>query len=276
MVFLNYFIRKTKYLRSSLKVGAKTAMYNFAIKRLVFIHLEYQIRNKMISNKNSVIEDFYFRHPFTCMLAGPAQSGKTTLVQKIISQAWGGLVRAPPTCIIYCYSRWQAAYDEIKRGRAKGPSSFDGSSIIFNEGLPDLTLEESHANTLVVLDDLMSEAGRDKNILNLFTTDSHHKNISIIFVTHNIFSSEKYFRTISLNCQYIIITNNPRDRLQVTILGKQMFPGDSVFFTKAYNDAVTSKSYGYLLMDFTQLTAEPNRVQTGVFEGEERIIYRIK
>ena len=55
----------------------------------------------MISvNKNSsTIESFYFRHPFTCMLAGPAQSGKTTLIQKIIRQAWGGLggpARAPP------------------------------------------------------------------------------------------------------------------------------------------------------------------------------------
>ena len=55
-----------------------------------------------------------------------------------------------------------------------------------------------------------------------------------------------------------------------------MFPGDSIFFNKAYNDAVTSKQYGYLLMDFTQLTAEENRVQTGVLEGEDRIIYRIK
>ena len=122
----------------------------------------------------------------------------------------------------------------------------------------------------------MFEAGRDPKILNIFTTDSHHKNISVIFVTHNIFSNQKHFRTISLNCQYIILTNNPRDRLQITILAKQMFPGESVFFNKAYNDAVSTKQYGYLLIDFTQLTADQNRVQTGILEGEERIIYRIK
>jgi hypothetical protein len=51
-------------------------------------------------------------------------------------------------------------------------------------------------NTLIILDDLMFEAGRDPKILNIFTTDSHHKNISVIFVTHNIFSNQKHFRTI--------------------------------------------------------------------------------
>ena len=232
----------------------------------------------MISvNKNSsTIESFFFRHPFTCMLAGPAQSGKTTLIQKIIRQAWGGLIRAPPALIIYCYSRWQEIYDEIKNGRASGPSIFNGPAILFNEGLPDLEAIDVEQNTLIILDDLMFEAGRDPKILNIFTTDSHHKNISVIFVTHNIFSNQKHFRTISLNCQYIILTKNPRDRLQITILAKQMFPGESVFFNKAYNNAVSTKQYGYLLIDFTQLTADQNRVQTGILEGEERIIYRIK
>ena len=30
------------------------------------------------------LESFHFRHPFTLMLAGPTQSGKTTIIQKII------------------------------------------------------------------------------------------------------------------------------------------------------------------------------------------------
>jgi hypothetical protein len=153
----------------------------------------------------------------------------------------GGPARAPPPAlIIYCYSRWQEIYDEIKNGRAGGPSIFNGPAILFNEGLPDLEAIDVEQNTLIILDDLMFEAGRDPKILNIFTTDSHHKNISVIFVTHNIFSNQKHFRTISLNCQYIILTNNPRDRLQITILAKQMFPGESVFFNKAYNDAVNT------------------------------------
>ena len=230
----------------------------------------------MISARQNMVEPFYFRHPFTCMLAGPSQSGKTTLIAKILSQAWGGLARPGPTSIIYCYSQWQDIYDEIKNGRALGPSVFDVPSILFIQGLPNLELIDSDQNTLLILDDLMDEAAKDLKILNLFTTDAHHKNVSVIFVTHNIFSNQKYFRTISINCLYYILTNNPRDRLQVFNLAKQMFPGDTFFFIKAYNDAVSSKQYGYLVIDFTQLTPEENRVQTGIFAGEERIIYRIK
>ena len=230
----------------------------------------------MQSSKRNLatIEQFYFRHPFTCMLAGPTQSGKTTILQKIIGQAWGGLVRAPPTSIVYCYSQWQDIYDEIKIGRASGSSYFNVPSVVFNEGLPDLDNIDTNHNTLIILDDLMLEAGNNPKILNIFTTDSHHKNMSVIFVTQNIFAQQKNSRTISLNCQYIILTNNPRDKLQVQILGKQMFPGDSSFFNRAYNDAVSSKQYGYLLCDFSQLTSEENRVQTGILLGEERIIYR--
>ena len=99
-------------------------------------------------------------------------------------------------------------------------------------------------------------------------------NISVIFVTQNIFSQEKYSRTISLNCQYLILTKNPRDKLQLIILAKQMFPASTKFFAEAYEDAVTKKNFGYLLIDLNQITNDENRVQTGIFNNEERIIYR--
>jgi len=224
----------------------------------------------------NTIEQFYFRHPFTMLLSGPSKAGKTTLIQKILCQARGGLVRAPPTSIIYCYSRWQEIYDEIKSGSPSGAATFNAPRLLFQEGLPDIENIDPSQNTLLVLDDLMDQCARDPSILNLFTTDSHHKSVSVIFVTHNVFSNYKHFRTISLNCQYIILLNSPRDKLQITNLGRQMFPGNSAFFSRAYDDAVTSKHYGYLLVDLTQETNAENRVQTGVLAGEERIIYRTR
>ena len=230
------------------------------------------------SSNLNILEPFAFRHPFTCMIAGPTQSGKTTLLKKIISQCDNGLLEPPPNEIVYCFSRWQEAYDDIKMSRAK-LAHFNLSSnapINFIQGLPDFDNFDSTKRTLLILDDLMSQCGKDSRILDIFTTDSHHRNISVIFVTQNIFSQEKNCRTISLNSQYIILTNNPRDRLQLIILAKQMFPGSTQFFTEAYKDAVTCKDYGYLLMDFTQQTHEENRIQTGIFENEDRIIYRKK
>ena len=58
-------------------------------------------------------------------------------------------------------------------------------------------------NTLLILDDLMSSV--DDKIVDIFTKKSHHSNISIIFVTQNIFNKNKYIRTISLKSNYIIV-----------------------------------------------------------------------
>ena len=74
----------------------------------------------------------------------------------------------------------------------------------------------------------------------------------------------------------MILTNNPRDRLQVKVLGKQMFPNESEYFSESYNDAVSSKKFGYLVLDMSQETENDNRIQTGIFINEERIIYREK
>ena len=74
----------------------------------------------------------------------------------------------------------------------------------------------------------------------------------------------------------MLLTNNPRDRNQLVQLAKQIFPGQTKFFAEAYNDAVTLKRYGYLLLALDQNTEEENRVQTGILPNETRIIYRKK
>ena len=49
---------------------------------------------------------------------------------------------------------------------------------------------------IVIIDDLMSELGSDKNLTNLFTKGSHHNDISIIFISQNIFHQRSQMRTI--------------------------------------------------------------------------------
>jgi hypothetical protein len=125
-------------------------------------------------------------------------------------------------------------------------------------------------NSILVLDDLMTEAGKDEKILRLFDIDSHHLNLTVFFLTQTI------SLTISLNCQYIILTNNPRDRNQLVHLVKLIFPKNTQFFIEAYNDAVTERNFGYLLLALNQKTLEENRLQTGILPYEMRIIYKKK
>ena len=128
------------------------------------------------------------------------------------------------------------------------------NSIEFFEGLPtkenmDLwSIEDGFKN--LILDDLAQKASESVNIVNLFTIYSYHKNFSVFFVVQNLFTSGKYFRTISLNSHYFILFKNQRDQLQIQNLAKQMFPAESKYFMDAYKKA-TSKKYCYLLIDIS-------------------------
>jgi hypothetical protein len=208
-----------------------------------------------------------FKHPFTCLLAGPTQSGKSFFIKDILKNC-AELINPPPEKIIYCYSIWQPLYDELQ-------STF-AEILSFNKGIISIEGLNEKENKLIILDDLMKKCEKDPNILDLFTVDSHHKNISVMFVSQNLFSQGKYFRTISLNSQYLVLFKNPRDKSQIVVLARQMFPEDSRFLVEAFKDAVENQSHSYLFVDLKQSTLEKNRIQAGIVPGQERIIYTPK
>ena len=67
---------------------------------------------------------------------------------------------------------------------------------------------------LIVIDDLMREAS-NKNIVDLFTKGSHHKNLILIFITQNLFHQGYGQRDIPLSTNYIVVFENPRDCAQI-------------------------------------------------------------
>ena len=206
-----------------------------------------------------------FKHPFTCTIAGPTQSGKSWLIKKILILN-EFLIDKQIQNIVYCYSVWQPFFDDFNDIQPK---------IIFKQGLPDIDDINPSERNLIILDDLMKESEEDFSIQKLFTIDSHHKNISVFFITQNIFSKGKFTRTLNLNSHYLILFNNPRDKLQINTLARQMFPGKVNFFMEAYDDAC-SKAHGYLFVDLKQSTENRNRIQTGITFDEQRIIYTPK
>ena len=90
----------------------------------------------------------------------------------------------------------------------------------------------------------MIEAGKDNRIVNLFTKGSHHRNLSVIYLVQNLFHQGKGNRSIRLNSYYLVLFKNPRDKLQVLTLAKQMYPGRTDFFLKQYEEAVTEGPMG--------------------------------
>lgn len=117
--------------------------------------------------------------------------------------------------------------------------------------------------SLIVLDDLMTSA-YTKAVCELFTKGSHHKNISVILITQNVFHQGKYCRDISLNCKYLVLFKNPRDKSQIFPLARQIFPENPGSLVKVYKEATLSP-YGYLFLDLTQTTDDLLRFQTDIF-----------
>ena len=107
--------------------------------------------------------------------------------------------------------------------------------IEFVKGIPTALEQDSYFDVnkrnLIVFDDQMIDASKDKRIVNLFTRGSHHRNLSVIYIVQNLFHQGKGSRSISLNSHYLVLFKNPRDKLQILTLAKQMYPGQTDFLT---------------------------------------------
>lgn len=194
----------------------------------------------------------HWKHPFTAIVAGPTGCGKTSFVIKFVRFA-GEVVLPPPARIVWCYGTYQKEFNAL-------------TDVDFHEGLPDLDMLQE--KTLLIIDDLMHEA--DDRVNKIFTKHSHHKDVSVMFLTQNLF--HKQARTMTLNSHYLILFKNPRDALQITYLARQMFPGRSKFMIEAFNDA-TTKPYTYLVVDLKADTDDKYRLRSGVFPDEENYVY---
>lgn len=77
---------------------------------------------------------------------------------------------------------------------------------------------------MLVLDDLMEEGGQDKHVLDLFTKDSHHCNITVLCLMHDLFPPGKLSKTINRNAHYIAAFKNPLDQTGIQTILLQAFP----------------------------------------------------
>lgn len=209
-----------------------------------------------------------FIAPCTIMVSGGTGCGKTYFINRLLEKA-DDMFTASTSKIIYAYSIHQPIFTEMER---KIPN------LNLFKGLPtkediEYWSEDASQHIVLVLDDLMNALTVDKDILHLFTVDSHHRNISCIFITQNLYPPGKYARTISLNCHYVILFRCLRDKKQISIFGSQAFPDKLAFFKDAFEKA-TSKSYGYLLVDFSPHTQDLTyQLRSNIFDDNNILVY---
>ncbi len=195
--------------------------------------------------------DTIWTHPFTCMVVGPSQSGKTVFVRNFLKS---DIIEPRPERIIWCYSEWQKLYNGLK-------------DVEFLEGLPDLNelRASSDVRKLIIADDLMSSD--ESTFMELATKGVHHWNCSLIFIVQDAFFNK---RTTRINSHYLVLFKNPGDRLTAQNLARQT--GNSRSFMSAYDDA-TSKPHGYLLFDRTQTCPDEIRLRTNILPPGPEVVY---
>ena len=79
---------------------------------------------------------------------------------------------------------------------------------------------------MVIIDDLMLE--NSKELREMFIFGSHHKKISLLYLTQNIFQNSDLYRLMSANAHYMVIFSNRRNFRQVNTLAHQIFVGKDV------------------------------------------------
>ena len=120
----------------------------------------------------------------------------------------------------------------------------------------------------------MHRVVQDKEMELLFTQGTHHRCVSVILITQNLYPGGKHARTIASNTWYTILMKNLRDVSQLGILGRQLYPGRGKAFLKAYEDAVGSKE-GYLIVDTSPHEDDRYRLRSRVFPGQDPLVYRL-
>lgn len=214
--------------------------------------------------------DVRWKHPWTSLVCGPTGCGKTVFVRKFLTNLTAMSDAEFDRIIFYYGDNLDSDTVELLKNSHRDPAS-GNIKIEFHEGLPQ-PADYAHDNDkkkLIIIDDLMRESSNN-TIVDLFTKGSHHKNISVIFITQNIFHQGHGQRDISLNANYIVLFKNPRDRAQIQHLARQVYPEDPRFLTEAYRDA-TAQPHGYLVMDFKQSTPDICRWRTNIFPDDPQM-----
>lgn len=166
-----------------------------------------------------------------------------------------------PKHIVVFHSEVQAIYGEFPAGT----KFIKGWNVEEIETLPN--------DTLVVIDDLMSEVKDCKIMSRLFTKMSHHRNLSVAWLTQNLYPAGKECRTISLNAHYLILFPNPRDGRQIVNLANQMFPfkKKAEHFLNEFKSA-TMHSFNPIMIILRPDHPETDRIMKNILSSQPQYV----
>ena len=170
-----------------------------------------------------IAEGSQLRHPFTSIISGPTGSGKSTFVANLIKYHYPHYVDKP---FDYIYIFLGTSQDEnpiLSSLKMLYPDKVEIINLVelfptnkdlkgdLGNYIKSLIRDQKSKNGCLIFDDLMKEMGDCDVLVNIFTKFSSHWNVSVIFITQNIFFQGKCKEqnmTLYKNAHMIVMFGN--------------------------------------------------------------------
>ena len=124
-------------------------------------------------------------------------------------------------------------------------------------------------STLIIFDDLI-HSSQLHHISTFFSVEGRHQNISLMFLSQKLFQGNDDYRVISSNSNYMVLFNNPRNRVEVRALASQISP-KSMDLLRFYEEATDDKAYSYMIVNLTQTGNSNVRYLGNLFANKHHV-----
>ena len=195
---------------------------------------------KFLANKNTII-------------FGQTGSGKTHFMLELIRKK---MIHPFPKNIYYMY--------KVEQDFMKSWNKIEEQKITFIQGLNPDKMKTSEPS-LLVIDDLLLSTNKD--VVEMFILGSHHKQISLFYLSQNLFPDCSLFRTMSNNAHYFVIFNNKRNSTQIHRLAHKVFIGKYVLRIKNAYKRIQQQHWGFMVLTFVPELPEELTVVTDWWES---------
>ena len=207
---------------------------------------------------DKAIYDFkQFNTPCLTIMSGPSGSGKTTLLFGIL-QNLKNLFTTPPNQIYFVYNEWQDMYEKLSTAMPQIQFIQELNEQLYNQF-------NKENPTLLIADDFQQDVGKNKLVAKLAIQGVRHRNVTLFLILQNFyFGSDVESLNIRRSTNYFILMKSVQDLSVIKRFAYQIYMEKASKFMQIYHQAVSSKPYGYLMIDCTVDGYECLRLRTDI------------
>lgn len=237
--------------------------------------------------------DATFRHPFTMMVSGASETGKSTFVSNLmknrkhlIDLGVGNEEKLPDFDYVYIIIGTNATenqifidlYKDLIHGGVPVVELWELKKLFdtkkkLKEDFPvklDTLLSQHHSagkKGCIILDDLMQEMGDNDFLTSAFTRMSTHFNLSVIYITQNLFfkgQKASNSTTVYRNCKHLVLFESRNDKTVLSFVAQKIGHGKAM---RAFLEAAL-ENFRYIVINFDLKRDKRIQFTTDIFRED--------